>query len=131
MRRGTGLASNHNILALQQQQPAHVWAALGLHPERPDASWEEVEAVLAQIRAQRDRVVALGEVGLPHYALLDRSMTAEQARQHEALLHALVKGAVALSLPVVLHAPHAAADKALVIARRLPAVRRRVPLAQG
>ena len=115
---GTGLASNRSILALQQQQPAHVWAALGLHPERPEASWEEVEAVLAQLRMHRDRVVALGEVGLPHYALLDGSMTAEQARRHEAFLHTLTKGAVALGLPVVLHAPHAAADKALAIVRR-------------
>ncbi len=115
---GTGLASNRKILALQQQQPAHVWVALGLHPERPGASWEEVETVLAQLRAQRDRVVALGEVGLPHYALLDRSMTAGQARQHEAFLHALVRGAVDLALPVVLHAPHAAAARALAIVRR-------------
>ena len=115
---GTGLTSNRSILALQQQQPAHVWAALGLHPERPEASWEEVEAVLTQLRMHRDRVVALGEVGLPHYALLDGSMTAEQARHHEAFLHALVKGAVELGLPAVLHAPHAAADKALAIVRR-------------
>ena len=115
---GTGLASNRRILALQQQRPARVWAALGLHPERTDASWTEVEAVLDQLRAYRDRVVALGEVGLPHYALLDRSMTAEQARGHEAFLHVLVKGAVELDLPVVLHAPHAAADKALAIVRR-------------
>ena len=115
---GTGLASNRRILALQRRQPAHVWAALGLHPERPDASWDEVEAVLDQLRAHRDRVVALGEVGLPHYALLDGSMMAEQARRHEGFLHALVKGVVALGLPVVLHAPHAAADKALAILRR-------------
>ena len=115
---GTGLASNRRMLVLQQQQPAHVWAALGLHPERPDASWDEVEAVLDQLRAHRERVVALGEVGLPHYALLDGSMTVEQSRRHGALLHALVKGAVALGLPVVLHAPHAAADKALAIVRR-------------
>ena len=115
---GTGLVSNRRILALQRQRPAHVWAALGLHPERPDASWDEVEAVLDQLRVHRGRVVALGEVGLPHYALLDGSMTAEQARRHEAFLHALVKGAAALGLPVVLHAPHAAADKALAVVRR-------------
>lgn len=115
---GTGLVSNRSILALQQEQPARVWAALGLHPERPEASGEEVEAVLAQLRAHRDRVVALGEVGLPHYARLDGSMTAEQARRHEAFLHVLVKGAAELELPVILHAPHAAADKALAIVQR-------------
>ena len=115
---GTGPTSNRRIMALQQQQPAQVWAALGLHPERSKASWDEVEAVLAQLRAYRDRVVALGEVGLPHYALLDGSMSAEQARRHEAFLHALVRGAVAVGLPVILHAPHAAADKTLAIVRR-------------
>ena len=115
---GTGAVSNRRVLSLQQWRPAQVWAALGLHPERPEASWEEVEAVLVQLRSHRQRVVALGEVGLPHYALLDRSMTAEQARQHEAFLHALVKGAVDLALPVVLHAPHAAAARALAIVRR-------------
>ena len=115
---GTGSAANRSILALQQQQPARVWAALGLHPERPETSWDEVEAVLDQLRAHRDRVAAVGEVGLPHYALLDGSMAGEQARRHEAFLPALVKGAADLGLPVVLHAPHAAAAKAFAIVRR-------------
>ena len=115
---GTGSVSNRRILALQQQQPAHVWAALGMHPERSDASWEELDSVLEQLRSHRDRVVAVGEVGLPHYALQNGSMSPEQARRQEEFLHALVKGAVAMDLPVVLHAPHAAADTALAIVRR-------------
>jgi TatD DNase family protein len=115
---GTGLESNARILAMQQQHPAQIWAALGLHPERVDSSWEELEAVVAQIQAQRSRVVALGEVGLPHYALLAQRMSAEQAQQREAFLHALVQAAVRLSLPVVLHAPHATAAVALEIVRR-------------
>ena len=82
---------------------------------RPGTRWKRCST---QLRAHRGRVVALGEVGLPHYALRDGSMTAEQARRHEAFLRALVKGAAALDLPVVLHAPHAAADKALAIVRR-------------
>jgi TatD DNase family protein len=115
---GTGLASNANILAMQQQYPEQIWAALGLHPERVDSSWEELEAVVAQVQAQRSRIVALGEVGLPHYALLDQRMTQEQAQQQEAFLRALVQAAVRLDLPVVLHAPHATAAVALDILRR-------------
>ena len=115
---GTSPVSNRRILALQRQQPGRVLAALGFHPERTDASWAGVEAVLEQLTSHRGRVAALGEVGLPHYALQDGSMTAEQARRHEAFLHALVKGATSLGLPVLLHAPHAAADKALAIVRR-------------
>ena len=115
---GAGSASNHRIMGLQRRQPAQVRAALGLHPERLNASWEEVETVLDQLESHRGRVVALGEVGLPHYALRDGSMSPEQARRHEAYLHALVKGAVKMNLPVILHAPHAAADTALAIVRR-------------
>jgi len=115
---GTGLQSNTRILALQEQQPGQVWAALGLHPERRDSSWEELEAVLAQVQEHRQRVVALGEIGLPHYALLDGRMTPEQARQREAMLHALVQAAVRFALPVVLHTPHAASAVALEIVQR-------------
>lgn len=115
---GTGLQSNARILALQEQHAEQVWAALGLHPERRDSSWEELEAVLAQVQAQRQRIVALGEIGLPHYALLDGRMTPEQAREREAMLHTLVRAAVRFGLPVVLHAPHAASALALDIVNR-------------
>jgi TatD DNase family protein len=115
---GTGLASNAKILAMQQQSPGQIWAAVGLHPERVDSSWEELEAVIAQVQAHRSQIVALGEVGLPHYALLDQRMTQEQAQQREAFLHALVQAAGRLDLPVVLHAPHAAAAVALDVVKR-------------
>lgn len=115
---GKGVQSNQHILALQQRHPEQIWAALGLHPERLDTSWEEVEAVLAQIQEHRHRVVALGEIGLPHYALLDQRMNATQAQYNERLLHGLIQGAVRLRLPVVLHAPHATAAVALAIVQR-------------
>jgi len=115
---GTGLQSNARILALQEQEPGQVWAALGLHPERLDASWEELEAVIAQIQEHRARVVALGEIGLPHYALLDNCMTPAQAQERAAMLHTLVQAAVRFDLPVVLHTPHAASAVALEIVQR-------------
>jgi TatD DNase family protein len=115
---GKGLESNRQILARQRRYPAQVWAALGLHPERLDTSWEELEAVIAQVQEHRARVVALGEIGLPHYALLDQRMTQDQAQQRQKFLHALVQAAVRLSLPVVLHTPHAMAAVALDIVQR-------------
>jgi TatD DNase family protein len=115
---GKGLASNRQILTIQERYPAQIWAALGLHPERLDASWEELEAVVAQVQEHRAQVVALGEVGLPHYALLDQRMTQSQAEERQAFLHALVQAAARLRLPVVLHAPHAMAAIALDIVQR-------------
>jgi TatD DNase family protein len=115
---GTGHASNERILAIQQHYPGQVLAALGLHPERLDITWQELEAVVEQVRQHRCRVVAMGEIGLPHYALRGQRMTAEQARQAKAFLHALIKHAVQLGLPVALHAPHDVAHLALQIVQR-------------
>jgi TatD DNase family protein len=114
---GTGLVSNRQILALQQHHPDQIWPALGLHPERLHNSWEEVEAVVAQVQEQRRWVVALGEIGLPHYTLREQRMTQHQAQQCQAFLHTFVQTAVRLALPVVLHAPHEAAAVALDIVR--------------
>lgn len=115
---GTGQASNARILTMQPPSPTQIWAALGLHPERLDTSWAELAAVVAQLHAHRGRVVAVGEIGLPHYAVQDQRMSAEQARQRAAFLHALVQEAARLDLPVVLHAPHAMAALALEIVQR-------------
>jgi TatD DNase family protein len=115
---GMGYASNLRILALHQCFPAQVWAALGFHPERLDASWTELEQVLEQIGAHRDHMVAMGEIGLPHYTRLDGRMSDDQARQQEAWLHILVQAAARLALPVVLHAPHDTAAVALDIVKR-------------
>jgi TatD DNase family protein len=115
---GTGLESNRRLLDLQQRHPEQIWAALGLHPERVDSSWAELEAVVAQVQEQRAQVVALGDIGLPHYALAEKRLTLEQAREREAFLQALVQTAVRFDLPVVLHAPHATAAVALDIVKR-------------
>lgn len=110
---GTGYESNTRILELQARYPTQVRAALGLHPERQDTSWQELERVIDQIRLHRSRVVALGEIGLPHYALRAQRMTPAQARQRKAFLQALLGHAVQLGLPVALHAPHETAEVAL------------------
>ena len=116
---GMGVVSNTRILGLQAQLPAHVWAALGLHPERLDASWSEMEQVVEQMRAHRDRVVAMGEIGLPHYSRLGGRMDDEQAQQQEVLFRELVKAAADMALPVVLHTPHATAAVAFEIVKQV------------
>jgi len=115
---GTGEVSNRRILSLHERFPQQVWAALGLHPERLDTSWAEVEAVLEQIEHHRSDMVAVGEIGLPHYTLLDQRMTEPQARERQAFLEVLVQAAARAGLPVVLHAPHAMAALALEVVKR-------------
>lgn len=119
---GMGEVSNRRILDLHRQFPQQVWAALGLHPERLDASWTELETVLEQIERHRGDLVAVGEIGLPHYTVLNQRMTESQVREHQAFLEVLVKAAARSDLPVVLHAPHAMAAMALdVVLRHEPA----------
>lgn len=115
---GTGEVSNRRILNLHERFPQQVWAALGLHPERLDTSWAEVEVVLEQIERYRGDMVAVGEIGLPHYTLLDQRMTDQQARERQAFLEVLVQAAARAGLPVVLHAPHAMAALALEVVKR-------------
>ncbi len=115
---GTGEVSNRRILNLQHQFPHQVWAALGLHPERLDASRAELEMVLDQIECHRGEIVAVGEIGLPHYTVLDQRMTDQQVRDHTDFLESLVKAAARAGLPVVLHAPHAMAAHALDVVRQ-------------
>lgn len=115
---GTGYESNKRILDLQARYPEYVVAALGLHPERLDTSWRELERVVQQVSQHRSRVMALGEIGLPHYALRSQHMTPAQARQREAFLQALLDAAVRFGLPIALHAPHEASEVALRLVQR-------------
>ncbi len=115
---GVGEVSNRRILDLQRQFPRQVWAALGLHPERLDASRAELDAVLEQIEQHRGDMVAVGEVGLPHYTVLNQRMAEHQAREHKTFLEVLVKAAARTDLPVVLHAPHAMAAMALDVVKQ-------------
>lgn len=82
---------------LQLAQHPNVHSALGYHPEQPVASAQEEAAIFALIRANRDRIVAIGEVGLPYYEQVDRDA-------HIALLERFIALAKELDKPIVLHA---------------------------
>jgi len=63
---GEALEDSERILALSARHPL-IRPAAGLHPTRLDP--EAAEAVLAFARRNSDRLVALGEVGLDHWAV--------------------------------------------------------------
>ena len=111
---GCTLTSSEKAVALAAEFP-HVYAAVGLHPENcHDFQPEQIER-LRQL-AQREKVVAIGEVGLDYYWEENppRDLQQQVLRQQLAL-------AQELALPVIIHDREAHADT-LSIVREFPGV---------
>jgi len=91
---GTDIGSSRRAVALAQQH-AFVWAAVGVHPDDitdlSEASWQELEKLL-----EKDRVVAVGEVGFDFY----REGTLVEQRP---VVERFVALALSRDLPVVWH----------------------------
>lgn len=102
---GVNAQSIEPILDICHRHPGYCYAALGLHPQEITAEWEsEWEIIEAAIRAHRDELVAIGEIGLDYYW----DKTYKEA-QHEALIRQL-NLAKELDLPVMVHNRDATED---------------------
>jgi TatD DNase family protein len=110
---GCDPASNARTLEAAAGHGKLVWPALGFHPEWDRLTEADLEAVEAQVTEHHARIVALGEVGLPWYALDGAGDAAGLMARGRARLGRLLRLATRFDLPVVLHAPHAAAADAL------------------
>lgn len=100
---GCTLTSSEKAVALAAEFP-HVYAAVGLHPENcHDFQPEQIER-LRQL-AQREKVVAIGEVGLDYYW----EENPPRALQQEVLRRQLAL-AEELKLPVIFHDREAHGD---------------------
>lgn len=94
------LRDAHRVLEVADRHPDFVVPALGVHPDRaPLVSDEEVAAVEALVRRHVDRLGAVGEIGLDHRPLWDKSA---RSRQDEVFRH-FVRLAAELSLPLTAH----------------------------
>ena len=112
---GCTLTSSEKAVALAAEFP-HVYAAVGLHPENcHDFQPEQIER-LRQL-AQREKVVAIGEVGLDYYW----EENPPRALQQEVLRRQLAL-AEELKLPVIFHDREAHGDS-LEIVKEFPGVR--------
>ena len=112
---GCTLTSSEKAVALAAEFP-HVYAAVGLHPENcHDFQPEQIER-LRQL-AQREKVVAIGEVGLDYYW----EENPPRALQREVLRRQLAL-AEELKLPVIFHDREAHGDS-LAIVLDYPALR--------
>ncbi len=102
---GVNVASIETVLQVCRAHPGYCYPALGLHPEDVKADWQEQLAVVeAAIRAHRDELVAIGEIGLDYY--WDKTYKEEQK---EVLRRQLLLAAE-LDLPVILHNREATED---------------------
>mgnify|MGYP002747478623 CR=1 FL=1 len=111
---GCTLTSSEKAVALAAEFP-HVYAAVGLHPENcHDFQPEQIER-LRQL-AQREKVVAIGEIGLDYYWEDNPPRAFQQTvfRKQLAL-------AAELDLPVIVHDREAHGD-CLAIIREFPTV---------
>jgi TatD DNase family protein len=107
-------ASSRQILALLEAFPSFVLGGLGVHPERQITD-NETERVIALIRRECSRVVAIAEVGLPWYSIRERPDRDQLIAAGEPRLRRFLQLARELDLAVVLHAPHDTAERALAL----------------
>ena len=102
---GVNTASIETVMDVCHRHPGYCYPALGLHPEDVKENWEEELAkVEAAIRAHREELVAIGEIGLDYY--WDKTYKEEQK---EVLRRQLLL-ARELDLPVILHNREATED---------------------
>ena len=113
--RGGGVSFSGAAIALAERYP-HVYAAVGVHPENC-GDWED--GFLSQLRqlAARDKVRAIGEIGLDYYWEENppRALQRHVFRAQMAL-------AAELDLPVIVHDREAHGD-CMEIVRDFPRVR--------
>jgi TatD DNase family protein len=90
----------------------NLWATVGVHPDSEGVSEPSVEALVA--RAERPRVLAIGETGLDYYRIGSRTWD-DMAWQRDRF-RAHVRAARQVSLPLVVHTRSAADDTLAVLA---------------
>lgn len=104
---GRDLRPAHDAVALAERR-ADVWATVGVHPHEAsmldDAAYAEIEGL-----ARRDRVVAVGEIGLDyHYMRSPRDV-------QQAAFRRLIGLARAVQKPIVIHTREAPADTLAIL----------------
>ena len=102
---GVNAASIEGIFAVAHNHPGYCYPALGFHPQDVKADWQEQWTIIEQaIRAHKDEIVAIGEIGFDYY--WDTTFKAEQREVFQRQLDL----AAELNLPVMIHSREATED---------------------
>ncbi len=110
---GCDLPSSRASLALAERYP-HVWAAVGIHPERADTMDDAALEGIRRLTAH-DRAVAVGEIGLDYYWQENPPRETQRAAFERQL-----RLAGEVDLPVVVHSRNAAQDTYEILAKYRP-----------
>ena len=102
---GVNVASIDTVLDVCRRHKGFCFPALGLHPEDVKEDWETALATIENaIRANRQDLVAIGEIGLDYYW----DTTYKEAQKE--VLRRQLRLARELELPVILHNREATED---------------------
>ena len=99
---GDTLERSKNVVALAKQYD-FVYAAVGVHPEEYETWTEDTIPALREL-ARKEKVVAIGEIGLDYY--WDKEHTALQKK----MFRAQISLALELNLPIIVHDREAHGD---------------------
>jgi TatD DNase family protein len=103
------LASSYKTLELQEKYRDFVYPCAGFHPERPLPADKDFFEWQSLIKMEHERIIAIGEIGLPYYSLDQLPHSLENYIDFLARCLEVAKGS---NLPVALHAVH---DKAAIV----------------
>jgi len=109
---GSNLETSKKAVAIAEEYPAGVYAAVGLHPIH--AKEEKFDEVAFLKLARNKKVVALGEIGLDYY--YDKS----SAELQKEIFRQFLKMSHAVSKPVILHSRDAQEDVLSVLMEERP-----------
>ncbi|MFA8439377.1 TatD family hydrolase [Pueribacillus sp. YX66] len=104
----TDVRSSYNILELSEQFSNFVFPCIGWHPEQRLPTDQEMLELLQLIKKEKNRIVGIGEIGLPYYALTQ--LGASSLHRYIELFTTFVKIAKEYGLPVNLHAVYEQVD---------------------
>lgn len=96
--------SGNQLLKISKQF-SQIFVCLGIHPEYPEF-YCEFDQVRKQIIENQDKILAIGEIGLPYYCLKEMKAREKEDVQKTSrtLLTQFLDLSASLRLPVVLHA---------------------------
>ena len=118
---GTGMEKSLQALALARRWGSGAWCSAGLHPTGcQDMDPSSAPGLMTQfeelIRANRDKMVAVGETGLDCFHVT-RGKEAEQKKTQQRFFAEQAELALRLDLPLVVHTRDAGADTTALLKR--------------